>query len=461
MTTETRDAHTPSPHETEERLRLARRVANEGFWDWDLSTQTVYFDPRYYFMAGYAMDEFPHRLEEFQQRVHPADQAEVMAIVQEFLKGQACRCEAEFRFRKKAGDYLWIHSKWLIAERDDQGKPSRLVGTHANITERKLAEKALRASEELLSETAHIAQVGGWEIDLDGNILAWTEETFCIHELESGLPPSIDQAIAFYHPDDQPRVRAVVQRAIESGEAFDFEARLFTAKKNLRWVRAIARVRYQEGRPSGIFGTVQDITERKRSEEALQQREALFRAVVENTYDGILLIEKDRRIAYVSPSHKRVSGYSPEDAQGSEALSYVHPDDQAHAAEALSQISQHPGQGISLEYRLRHKLGHWIWIEATVTNLLDDPYVNAFVVNSRDITDRKRAEQELRTTERRLRNEKDFVEKLFDVTDDTIFVFEPATGKPVRWNIACRKITGYSDEEIASLKFPDAYYSQE
>ena len=168
----TQAAPAQEPQEIEERLLLARKVANEGFWDWNLSTDIVYFDPRYYLMAGYVVDEFPHRREEFQQRVHPDDLAEVMAIVKNFLEGQARRCEAEFRFRKKTGDYLWIHSKWLIAEWDEQGKPSRLVGTHTDITQRKWAEEALRTSEERLNETARVAQVGGWEIDLEGNTLS-------------------------------------------------------------------------------------------------------------------------------------------------------------------------------------------------------------------------------------------------------------------------------------------------
>ena len=159
MTAETRDDYTPSPHETEERLRLARSVANDGFWDWDLSTQTVYFDPRYYFIAGYAVDEFPHRLEEFQQRVHPDDQAEVMATLQRSLKDQTSRCEAEFRFRKKAGDYLWILSQWLIVERDAQGKPARLVGTHTDITKRKQTEEMLRRQHEMLARTEQIAHL--------------------------------------------------------------------------------------------------------------------------------------------------------------------------------------------------------------------------------------------------------------------------------------------------------------
>ena len=153
----------------------------------------------------------------------------------------------------------------------------------------------------------------------------------------------------------------------------------------------------QEGEPRRFISIGRDITERKQAEQARQEREALFRAVVENTYDGIVLFKNDRRIVYVSPSHKRVSGYSPEDTLGSDAISYLHPDDQAHAVEVLSNISRQPGQSLSLEYRLRHKLGHWVWIEATVTNLLDDPYVNAFVVNGRDITERKQAELERET----------------------------------------------------------------
>lgn len=459
MTTETRDVYTPSPHETEERLRLARRVANEGFWDWNLSTQTVYFDPLYYLMAGYAVDEFPHRLEEFQQRVHPDDQAEVMAIVQRSMKGQTCRCEAEFRFRKKAGDYLWILSKWLIAERDEQGKPLRLVGTHVDITERKQAEKALRASEELLSETARIAQVGGWEIDLEGNFLAWTEETFCIHELESSRPPSVDQAIAFYHPDDQPRVRAAVQRAIECGEAFDFEARLLTVKQNLRWVRAIGRVRYRDGRPSGIHGTLQDITERKQAAEVLRKTHHRLEKVLDVETVGIMFWDfSSGCLVDANDTFLRTMGYSRHELEAGE-LTWQRFTPAEYHERSLAQVElfRKSGRIGPYEKEYFHKDGTRQWFVFAGSSLGGNECVEFCV----DISDRKRAEQNLRATEQRLRIEKDFVETLFDVTQDTISVFEPDTGKPVRWNNACRKITGYSDEEIASLKFPDAYYSPE
>lgn len=71
-----------------ERLDLAMSVANDGLWDWDLTTNTVYFDPRYYTMAGYKINEFPHKLEEFQKRVHPDDIDYVMNTADNYLKGK-------------------------------------------------------------------------------------------------------------------------------------------------------------------------------------------------------------------------------------------------------------------------------------------------------------------------------------------------------------------------------------
>lgn len=213
-----RDAPGQESQETEERLRLARSVANEGFWDWNLNTQTVYFDPRYYLMAGYAVDEFPHRLEEFQLRVHPDDLAGVMTIVENFLKGQAGRCEAEFRFRKKPGDYLWIHSKWLIVEWDEQGKPARLVGTHADITERKQTEELLRRQHEMLVRAERIAHVGSWEWEIETDQVRWSEELFRIFQRDPARgAPSYAEHPQLYVAEDMARLREVVDACVSRG----------------------------------------------------------------------------------------------------------------------------------------------------------------------------------------------------------------------------------------------------
>jgi len=146
-----------------------------------------------------------------------------------------------------------------------------------------------------------------------------------------------------------------------------------------------------------------DITERKRTEEALRTREAIFRAVVENSHDGILLVGSDRQVKYVSPSFSRISGYRPEEITGNDGADYVHPDDQTMIESKFRDVLETPGAIVSGEYRIRHKRGHWIWMETTATNLLDDPHVRAVVLNSRDVTDRKRAEEEKTGLQEQLR----------------------------------------------------------
>lgn len=198
----------------------------------------------------------------------------------------------EFGFLTKAGEMrFWEVGAVKLSEK-------RFLGFAKDITERKLAEDALRKNMEWLDETTRIASVGGWAIDLLGNTLEWTEETFRIHELPVGTPPNVAKAIEFYHPEDRPRVAAVVQRAMESGEDFDFEARTITAKKNLIWVRAIGHAVYCESGLVEVRGTVQDITEHKAAENALRESEALNRAIMDNLPLGLSVNSVDPTVDF-------------------------------------------------------------------------------------------------------------------------------------------------------------------
>jgi diguanylate cyclase len=451
-TSQAQDAHNPASHESAERLRLAMMVANDGLWDWDLATNEVYFDPRYYLMAGYAVDAFPHRLEEFQQRVHPDDVAQVMAEAQAHLNGQTGRFEVEFRFRKRDGDYLWILGKGQIVERDAQGRPLRFVGTHSDITERKRAEEALRASEERLSETARIAQVGGWEIDLEGNTLAWTEETFHIHELESDQPPSVAEAIAFYHPDDQPQVQAAVQRAMESGTAFDFEARLITAKKNLRWVRATGRARYRAGRAIGIHGIVQDITERKQSEVALRESEERLELVLEGGQLGYWDWNIQTGAVYRNARWAEMLGYTLEEIECSvkQWSDLQHPDDQSAAWQSISNHLEGRTPAHRMEYRMRTKDGQYKWILDQARIVERDAQGRPLRMSGThiDITERKQTEEALRESEER------FKRVSLVISDFAYSCRKPeGGGYQVDWLTgAIERISGYSPEEILAAK---------
>ncbi len=139
----------------------------------------------------------------------------------------------------------------------------------------------------------------------------------------------------------------------------------------------------------------QDITERKRSEVALRASEKHFRVIVENNFDGIAFLARDRQVLYVSPSYERLNGVSAAEMIGRSGIGTIHPEDQAHVAETFQELLAQPGGSVSDEYRIRHVDGSWVWVETRAINMLDDAHVQAVVLNSRDITERKETEVEL------------------------------------------------------------------
>ena len=153
-----------------------------------------------------------------------------------------------------------------------------------------------------------------------------------------------------------------------------------------------------------------------------------FRHLVENAYELILVINRDFSLRFVSPSAKRMTGYEPEEVQSMNALEFVHPDDIAVLVEKFTAGIQEPGRMEHIEYRTRRKDGSYFITEAVAVNMLDNPAVEAVVVNLRDITEYRRIEQELRKSEERYRF---LVENLNDVvftvdTQGTVLYVSPA-----------------------------------
>ena len=150
---------------SEERFDLAMRGANDGLWDWDMLTGTVYYSPRWKSMLGHAEDEIGNSLDEWSSRVHPDDLASALAAIDAHLAGRCDKFEVRFRFRHKDGHYLWMLSRGQ-ALFDDSGRPLRMVGTHTDISAQKqveaelttalgAAEAASRSKSEFLANMSH------------------------------------------------------------------------------------------------------------------------------------------------------------------------------------------------------------------------------------------------------------------------------------------------------------------
>ncbi len=128
-------------------------------------------------------------------------------------------------------------------------------------------------------------------------------------------------------------------------------------------------------------------------QEALEQSEERFRALIQYSADAIQLISAEGHVLYSSDSVEHVLGYKPEEIQGASPEGFIHPDDLSFFMEQFQSLLQKPGEQVTLEYRVKHKNGSWVWIEATGTNYLHDPRIQAIVGNFRNITERKHQEE--------------------------------------------------------------------
>jgi PAS domain S-box-containing protein len=168
----------------------------------------------------------------FDALLHPDDAAAVAAHHARLAATADDRVlEVEFRLRDRGGQWVFVHCRERVFTRDADGRAKQIIGVAEDVSERRRSEAALRASEALLQETARLAKVGGWAIDLAAQTLTWTEEVYRIHEVDDpSFRPTIATAIDFYAPESRPVISAAVDRALACAEPFDLELEIVTAK---------------------------------------------------------------------------------------------------------------------------------------------------------------------------------------------------------------------------------------
>lgn len=154
--------------------------------------------------------------------------------------------------------------------------------------------------------------------------------------------------------------------------------------------------------PGLHLSVLADVTDRERAEEALRAREKRFRAMIENSLDAIALVDAEGTILYDSPAANRILGRAAGEMIGRRFFEDLHPEDVENATRLFRELHVGPGSSVRSEVRFRHKDGSYRWLEAVATNLLAEPSVGAIVANYRDVTERKRAEEELRQLSSRL-----------------------------------------------------------
>jgi PAS domain S-box-containing protein len=309
--------------ESVERLRLAARASNVGLWDWDLRTNHVLFSREWKSQLGYDETEIGDDYMEWETRLHPDDLVRTKAALSAYQQGRHPEYSVEFRMRHRDGSWRWIYARGEVL-RDSHGTPTRMLGCHVDITERKRAEeerritmRRLEESEQRLRDAQRIARVGHWHHDFDRDVVTWSEETYRIWGLPFDHPLDIDRIAERIHPDDRAWVRASMLETIAGGPRHDIEFRIVRPDGEERILHNQGDLAFDaSGRAVRFFGTVQDITELRHLERTIVESHNLLTAVIEGTDDVVFVKDVEGRYLMINSAGARNFRMEPKEILG-------------------------------------------------------------------------------------------------------------------------------------------------
>lgn len=315
--------------------------------------------------------------------------------------------EAEYRVRHHSGEFRWLLAR-AIPDYNEQGQIARWLGTATDIHEQKQATEALRTSEERLRLAIETTSLGIWDADLLTGNREWTREARDVLGISPETPATRDTFLDRIHPEDRTRIGDRFFAAVPENElAYRDECRIIRADTGeVRWVAASGRTFLDSaGRAIRKLGTIQDITERKRAEEALRDSETRLRLALDTTFVGIWDADVITGDVQWSPETRQILGVGTDTpATHANFLERIHPDDRAHVAN--KPYVEVPGKGLSYSgtYRIvRADSGEERWVAASGRTILDATgNVIRKIGTIQDITERKQADDALRDSEARL-----------------------------------------------------------
>jgi PAS domain S-box-containing protein len=389
--------------ESKEWLEEAQRVAHLGYWVWDLETNQVIWSEETYRIFGLVPQVGSMDIAIVGEMFHPDDREAVFRIAEEAIR-TGTRADFAHRLIRPDGEIRTVHSLGDL-KKDSAGRPYQMFGTTQDITDRKRAEEerqtlssALQQSNARLEEAQRVAHIGHYEFNPAENQVTWSAELCRIW----GLPPvkgPIEMAMVFemVHPDDREYAARIVEETIRSGTHLKAEHRIVRPDGEVRFVQVLGTVkRDAAGRAYELFGTSQDITDRKLAEQALRRNQFYLSEGERLAHIGSWA-SSDLNIVYWSDEVYKIFGLDPKNGPPTldRFLAAVHPQDRDSMVGTLTAM-QEQRRGCDVTNRIVRPDGEVRYVRCVGVPVVEDGVFQGFHGTTMDVTEQELLTQELR-----------------------------------------------------------------
>lgn len=368
-------------------------------------------------LLGYTQEEIIN--EGFEKFIHPDDLEIAYQELNNLGEGKNT-FGFEVRFITKSGKPIWL--SWYCKSNVKEGL---IYATAKNITREKYLS-------ELNKQTRKLARIGSWEVDLIKNEIYWTDEVHEIHETDpASFTPTVASSIQFYKAEFRPSIESYVATAIETGKSFDFEAIIVTARKHERWVRTIGTTEFSNGKCTKIFGSFQDIHEKKMAEEQIAKAYEEKNNILESIGDAFFTVNKNWIVTYWNKQAEKFLDLPKEQIVGKN-LWEVFADDIDSQFYRQYQHAIKTGETVRFEEKYP-SIGKWFEVNVY-------PSATGLSIYLTDITLRKEVDERLIEANERF-------EKVTEATNDAIWDWD-IQKNTLYWGNGFKTLFGYDVNKI-------------
>ncbi|WP_020527739.1 PAS domain-containing sensor histidine kinase [Flexithrix dorotheae] len=352
--------------------------------------------------------------------------------------------------KRKNGTSFWA-SVLITAIHDDYGNIIGFTKVTRDLTLNK-AEEYLNKVYTRFKIATDAAKIGIWELDLPNHILYWSEEISKIHEVSADFEPELETAINFYKEgNNRDRIREAVNVCIHNGTPFDLELKIITATGTEKWVRAMGKGKFRDGKIVRLYGAIQDINEKKLITRQLEKSQQEYKSLFDQHPDAVFAL--DRKGYFISFNERLLEliGISPEKLKKISFKPFCAPEDLDRVMGNFLQVLE----GKPQTYQTGMITNKGKRLELNITNMpivVDGEIVGVYGI-ARDITEHKKADLELKQSQENL-------QKIMDHSLDIICTID-REGLFKQISPASEKILGYSPKELVGIPYISLVYEED